>query len=99
MKASKIRNFLDDNPHVFEMFEREAMRVWYKGFQHYSARTIIHYLRHMTAMEADPCGYFKVNNNLSPTLARDFLEKHPEIPVEFFETRKADVEKMFKLEG
>jgi len=104
MDASKVREYLDENPNVYWMFEREALRMWRRGFKHYSARTIMEYLRHNSALEADPTRVFKVNDHLTPTLARDFLDRHPEIPRKFFEFRGARVERVeqrpaFRLEG
>jgi hypothetical protein len=93
-KAEKIRKFLDENPHIYAAFEREALLVRARGFKHYSARTIIHYLRHRTAIGADPFKNFKVNDHISPTLARDFLDRHQEIPSKFFELRDAVVERI-----
>ena len=102
MNPVKIRRYLDEHPHVYERFEREALRMWDRGFNHYSARTIIEYLRHQTALEADPEDTWKINNDIAPTLARDFLERHPEIPPKFFEKRTARTvpsESDFKLVG
>lgn len=91
-KAEKIRDYLSANPQIYEAFEAEALKIRDLGFEHYSSRMIIHYLRHMTNLEADPDGHYKINDHLSPTLARDFLNKHPEIPEKFFELRAAKVE-------
>jgi hypothetical protein len=41
--------YLPDNLHVYSAFEREAYKVLHKGFAHYSARTIIEWLRHASA--------------------------------------------------
>jgi len=102
MTPDSIRAFLDDNPHVFERFEREALRVIRRGFNHYSAYTITEVLRHESAMRADPDYIYKVNNNIIPTLSRDFMDAHPEVPERFFEQRTASVTRKnqpFTLEG
>jgi len=91
MEATQIRQYLDENPEVFRLFEREAMRCIKKGFRHYSARTIMEFLRHNSNLEADPLKVFKINNDLIPTLARDFMAVHPEAPDGFFEMRNARV--------
>jgi hypothetical protein len=98
IKADKIRGFLDENPHIFEQFEREALRMVERGFKHYSAYTITEFLRHNSALRADPDYIYKVNNNIIPTLSRDFMDAHPEVPENFFEQRTASVVKKDKPE-
>ena len=91
MTPAEIREYLDDNPNVFRRFEGEALKVISRGFGHYSARTIMEYLRHNSNLEADPTKMFKINDHLTPTLARDFMQAHPEAPKKFFEMRGARV--------
>ena len=93
MTPAKIRTFLDENPHIFARFEREALRMVSRGFRHYSAYTITEFLRHNSALRADPDYTYKVNNNIIPTLSRDFMDAHPELPKNFFEQRTAAVVK------
>ena len=70
--------WMRDNEHIWQGFEREAYKVIQHGFQHYSARTIVHYMRHHTnIVENSPIG-FKINNNWSPYLGRLFEIAHPE---------------------
>lgn len=69
--------YLPDNLHVYEAFEREALRIVARGFAHYSARTILHVLRHHSALQEDAGGQWKLNNNVSPYLARLFALDHP----------------------
>ena len=88
-RAHRVRKYLDDHPAIYARFEREALRVASRR-SHYSAKTIVEVLRHESLFEADPDGLFKVNNNLIPTLAHDFVEDHPELPG-FFEVRSAYV--------
>lgn len=78
--------WLRDNMHVWRAFEREANRVWARGRRHYSARTLIEYLRHETAL-ADAGGDFKINGNNVPDLARLYRLVHPE-RAGLFETRR-----------
>lgn len=78
--------WLRDNRHVWTAFEREANRAWARGRRHYSARTIIEYLRHETAL-ADAGGDFKINGNNVPDLARLYRLVHPE-RAGLFETRR-----------
>ena len=63
--------WLPNNLHVWKAFCSEAMKIRNKGFKHYSARTIIHVLRHHSAIH-EKGGEWKLNNNHSPYLARLF---------------------------
>jgi hypothetical protein len=68
--------FIADNIHVWRAFVREAFAVRAKGYRHYSARTIIHFLRHHTAMSEVNSGW-KINDHRSPYLARLFDLRFP----------------------
>ncbi|MNL51799.1 hypothetical protein D3C87_1749270 [compost metagenome] len=68
--------YLPENLHVYEAFEREAMRVARRGFEHYSARTIIEVLRHNSAL-AERAGPWKLNDWHTPYLARLFALLNP----------------------
>jgi hypothetical protein len=70
-------DWLPDNLHIFKAFTREAIKVHEKGFKHYSARTIIHFLRHHSALTENN-GEWKINNNHSPYLARLFDLMYPD---------------------
>ncbi|WP_213956311.1 hypothetical protein [Variovorax sp. dw_954] len=79
--------YLPDNLHVYRAFIGEALKVARKGFQHYSARTIVEVLRHNSALqEAD--GPWKLNNNNTPYLARLFALDYP-MHAGLFEFREA----------
>lgn len=69
--TAEFLDWLPDNLHVYDAFEREARRVHGRGFKHYSARTIVHVLRHHSALAEVGDGW-KLNNNHSPYLARLF---------------------------
>ncbi len=72
---------------VRDQFEKLALQVAAAGYRKYSARTIIHRIRwHFHIEKHDDA--FKCNNNWTPTLARDFMEKYPEHD-KFFETRES----------
>lgn len=68
--------YLPENLHVYDAFEREAMRVVRRGFKHYSARTIIEVLRHNSAL-AESGGPWKLNDHATPYLARLFALINP----------------------
>lgn len=78
--------WLRENRNVWRAFEREANRAWARGRRHYSARTIIEFLRHETAL-ADDGADFKINGNNVPDLARLYRLRHPE-RAGLFETRR-----------
>jgi hypothetical protein len=63
--------------HVWREFRRQADRVWDLGRRHYGARTITEWMRHHTTI-AETGGAWKINNNLSPDLARLYGEMFPE---------------------
>ena len=68
--------YLPDNLHVFAAFEREAYKVIARGYKHYSANTIVHVLRHHSALQ-EVGSPWKLNNNVSPYLSRLFAMLHP----------------------
>lgn len=69
--------WLPENLHIWEAFVAEAFKVIRAGYTHYSARTIIHFLRHHSALQ-ERGGEWKVNNNWSPYLARLFDAVYPQ---------------------
>lgn len=75
------------NYHIWEAFEREADRIWGRGRKHYSARTIIEYLRHESEIrEGANAGGWKINDHATPSLARLYMLMHPD-RAGFFERR------------
>lgn len=77
--------FIHENPAIWKRFELEADKAWNRGRRHYSAYTIVEYMRHETAL-AEVGGEFKINNNWRPWLARYYQEMHPD-RAGLFETR------------
>lgn len=69
-------NWFPENQHIWDAFVNEAFKVHRKGFKHYSARTIVHFLRHHSALQESSSGW-KINNNHSPYLARLFDLRYP----------------------
>lgn len=78
-------NWLKDNIHIYEEFEKRALRVA-QFRKHYSARTIIETMRHDTAIR-ELKGNWKLNNNYTPCQARLFSLMHTEHK-ELFEFRE-----------
>ena len=72
-----IDAWLAENKHIWDRFYAEANRVWAKGRPHYSARTIIEYMRHETTLR-EKGEEFKINNTVAPYLARLYVNMHPE---------------------
>lgn len=67
-------HWLQQNRHIWECFEQKALKMApYR--ERYSARTIIEVLRwHSDLQENKPL--FKISNNMTPGLARLWMEKH-----------------------
>lgn len=77
--------WLRDNIVIWERFELEATRTWMAGRRHYSARTLIEYIRHDT-MLSEASGEWKINGNFVPDLSRLYMLAHPD-RAGFFELR------------
>lgn len=86
MNKKEFEHWLDENRHIWFAFEKEALSIARLGFKHYSARTIIHFLRHHSAIE-EVDGPWKINDHVSPYLARHFAEKYPNLK-NLFEYRR-----------
>jgi hypothetical protein len=77
---------------IWAEFEESALKIARKR-SHWSARTIIEYLRHMSALR--DAGAYKINNCIAPDCARLFMLIHPEY-VGFFELREQDERRLRK---
>lgn len=75
----KFLAWLPANFHVYDAFCEETLKVIGLGFSHYSARTILHYLRHHTALAECNSEGWKLNNDFSPYLARLFDLMNPHL--------------------
>ena len=84
--TTEFADYLPENVHVWDAFEREAFAVIRNGFKHYSARTILHVMRHHSAT-AETGSEWKLNNNVSPYFARLFDLMHP-VHAGLFEKRE-----------
>ena len=76
--SDEFVEWLPQNFHVWHNFARETFKIIDIGFKHYSARTILHFLRHHTAVEQRSTEGFKLNNNYSPYLARLWALRYPD---------------------
>jgi hypothetical protein len=70
-------DWFPDNIHVWDAFVDEAFAIIDVGFKHYSARTIVHVLRHHSAIKENGSGW-KINDHHSPYLARLFALIFPQ---------------------
>lgn len=71
--------WLKDNVHIWLAFSGQARSVIRRGHAHYSARTIIEYLRHHRATRQIAVGEeWKLNDKNTPYLARLFALNYPE---------------------
>ena len=86
MTKHEFEQWLEENQAIFEAFCKEAIKISNIGFKHYSARTIIEFLRHHTNLR-ETSGGFKINNDAVPHMARMFANKYPEAK-NLFEYRK-----------
>lgn len=77
--------WLEENGHVWTRFHVEADKVRARR-SHYSARTIIEFLRHESSLCEATDEDFKLNNNHAPDLARLYLLLNPDAEG-FFTTR------------
>lgn len=75
--SKEFLQWFPNNQHIWTAFVMEASKIINAGFKHYSARTIIHVLRHHSAL-AQNGGEWKINNNISPYLARLFSLCYPQ---------------------
>lgn len=75
--AKDFAEYLEENGHVYQAFERNALQMHRAGRKHYSARTIIEFLRH-SSMISESGDKWKINNNATPQMARLFGMRHPE---------------------
>lgn len=69
--------WLMENFHVFDAFEREADNIRASGLRHWSHRTIWEYLRHETALRESGSDY-KLDNNYTKCCAILYLLLHPD---------------------
>lgn len=74
--SDEFIEWFPDNEHVWNAFVLETMKVKRAGFKHYSARTIIHVLRHHSAISENG-SQWKINDHHSPYLARLFDIVYP----------------------
>jgi hypothetical protein len=74
------------NAHIWNSFEQSALRIAHNKRKRYSARTIIEHMRwesDIRDMKGKPL--FKLSNDMTPGLARLFMQKHGKTYPKFFQ--------------
>lgn len=72
-------DWLIDNLDVQRAFDAQALAVAAQGRAHYSAYTIVEYLRHDSFLrQVHAHSMLKINNNLTASMARLFGCMHPQ---------------------
>lgn len=87
LNKAKFLNYHNDNPVVFNMFERFTMNAIKSGRKNFGAKLVGERLRWYSQVETKN-DIFKINNNYISFYARMFEEKHPEYKG-FFRKRKS----------
>ena len=72
-----FEEFNKRNPHIYEMFERQALTAIEKGRKKISAKQIINWIRWNEFLRTSDKN-FKINDAYHSYFARHFIEKHPE---------------------
>jgi hypothetical protein len=85
--STAFDQWLRDNPHMWELFERYTLKVIEAGHKHYSADAICHRIRWHVQVDTQDASGFKINNNHVAYLARRFERRHPQY-VGFFRMRE-----------
>lgn len=80
--------WLDQNEHIYQVFERMALTMFNSGRKRYSARTIIEVIRWNTDLK-DNSVTWKINDHYTPGMARWFIDNHPECEG-FFDVRERE---------
>jgi hypothetical protein len=82
----RFKEFHEENPHVWMLFERYTFELINSGHSHYSSRTVIDRIRWHIDIDTNG-GQFKISNSHSVYYSRLFHIKYP-IHADFFSTRK-----------
>lgn len=77
--------WIDKNWVIWNRFKAEADKIWGMGRSHYSARTLVEFIRHETTLK-EPDGGYKINNSYIPDCGRLYGLVYPERD-HFFECR------------
>ena len=81
-----FNKFNVENPHIFQAFEKQALKAINNGKKKISAKMIINWIRWHEFLESTDEN-FKINDAYQAYYARHFIEKYPEYNG-IFELRK-----------
>lgn len=87
--STKFLKYHQDNPHVWEAFERFALQAAESGRRRIGSAMILERIRWYSMIETTGDKY-KVNNNYKSDYARLFNEKYPQFN-DLFPTRERKV--------
>lgn len=90
--SQEFRDWLPKNLHVWDAFVDQTNKVIARGFSHYSSRTILHVLRHHSALVENGT-MWKISDHSSPYLARLWGLMNPSFKDIFSTKRTPTVEK------
>jgi len=77
--------WIDDNYHIWQEFERRALRFANNGYEHFSSKCLFEVIRYKTTIR-EKNKRFKLNNNYTADMSRLFMLIHPDFDG-FFEIR------------
>ena len=84
---ARARQWIEDNPQVFALFERFALQMVERG-KRFGIGQLAERVRWEVAMSWDKDDQgFRINNNYRAYLARELIKRHPQIEP-FIEMRK-----------
>ena len=72
-----FNKFNEENPHVYNAFEEQALRAIGKGRKKISAKLIINWIRWNEFLKTSDQN-FKINDAYQSYYARHFVKKHPQ---------------------
>lgn len=90
--SQEFRAWLPKNLHIWDAFVEQTNKVIERGFKHYSSRTILHVLRHHSAL-VENGAMWKISDHSSPYLSRLWGLMNPSFADIFSTKRTPTVEK------
>ena len=84
--AKQCEQFHEKYPEVWDMFVQFSFTMARRGYQNYSAYSIMQRIQWEKDAGGDGITQFKINNNFVPFYSRRFMKTYPEFDG-FFKTR------------
>lgn len=82
----RFKVYHEENPHIYDLFQRFAGEALGRGYKNYSANAIFERIRWYVNVETVG-DQFKINNSYRPYYARKLMEDDPNFK-DFFRIRK-----------